>query len=105
MRHIQSHFDKKALSGLMPHLHPDWFLIDHLLKTGLMSRKDYAYVTEYTKQPQIRDGMLLPLGTKVATVVKDRRMERVPYDLRREDRQMRKEKERGKRKSDSRIRK
>jgi hypothetical protein len=96
MVHIGGHFReyRRADGGELYHRYPDFWTLEHMCIKDLMSADDYAYATKYSQRPHCDN--TYPLGYKTPEMLASQeRNSRASYDLGKEDRQRRREKERG----------
>ena len=96
MLHIAQHFMNQHLP-IQDVWRPDFFVIEHLYTTGLMSSDIYRYVTNYSERPaHFNYSDLVPLHTRRPTVLTERetreRRHQEAYDLAKEERLLRRQK-------------
>lgn len=92
LMHIASHYENLEQHGTS---RPDYFLLDYLKDTKLLSIEDYKYAIQFSERPQV-DG-LVKYGHKTTEMkMKEERSGHEPHDLEKEKRQIRKERKKGK---------
>lgn len=89
MGHIAIHFQNRARREDM---RPDFFLIEHMRKKGLLSAEDYKWAIRHTESPAC-DGLVGYKPREMKKKVDKSREHR--HDLEKEDRQRRRRDSRG----------
>jgi hypothetical protein len=90
MNHIAGHFQRFERQE---HPRPDFFVIDYMLKKGLLTAEEHKALTRYTERPRC-DG-LVDIGYKTPEMRrKEEKSKEQRYDLEKEDRQRRRARKR-----------